>query len=298
MTREFISTKRVRRTPIRWEIASIGNAFDAEFLLIGKQELLMDPAKIRRRIVGNTLKHPVVLAPLAAGVTGMLGVAAVAHNPALAIGTGLLGGFGAVGAYLARAKYQGESIAEKALEELTREAHIQRQNTLNELDRALVTEDQDPRPEEALRDLRALLVAFERIDDKVIGPNVLAAVEIRMLVDQMFDHCVITLNQTRHFWKTAKNLVTPAAKQPLILQREKLIEDLHITLKQLSDTLVALQTMDGSRGSSAQLAKMRDQLNESLAAARMVEDKVEALIHDRGYDPAEFLPHAGDRRKE
>lgn len=248
-----------------------------------------DDKTIRRRVVTRTLLHPLVLFPLMFGALAMTsGLLGLTSNN----GMGLLGGAAGIvfgfGAYAARMAFKGRKLTEQVQAELLREQKSARDAELDRLDQALASDDRDPRPEGVLRDLRAMVEAFRSLDEASLGPNVIAAVEIRIRVEKLFDHCVSSLRQTRSFWATARKLSSMSARQPLLEQREEIIKDVQATLRQLSVTLVGLQTLDHSRNSPRQLQRMRDELDQTLESARTVESRVDQLLNDRGYDPSEF----------
>jgi hypothetical protein len=76
----------------------------------------------------------------------------------------------------------------------------------------LSSADDDPRPEAALRDLRALLRAFEELAEQrseLIALQVL--VEVRAKVHQLFDESVHSFEQTLKLYDMAQELQAPAA---------------------------------------------------------------------------------------
>jgi len=99
-------------------------------------------------------------------------------------------------------------------------------------------------------------------------------------VNELFGQCVQAITQTGRLWATARQLNSAVARQPLIDQREKIIADVQATVKQLSDTLVGVQSLGSGEGSSRELTRLREELDQSLAVARTVEERVDSLLHD------------------
>src|SRR5678816_1415030 len=82
-------------------------------------------------------------------------------RPAVVLFSGAAGALCAAGAFLTRLMVSGESVARRVAAEVEQDEHQARQQALDDLDRKLTAADRDPRPETALRDLRALVKAFE-----------------------------------------------------------------------------------------------------------------------------------------
>jgi hypothetical protein len=99
-------------------------------------------------------------------------------------------------------------------------------------------------------------------------------------VQEVFQQGVEAVAQTGKLWQTARQLNTPAARQPLLDQRERIIADVQATVKQLSDTLVGVQSLGSGEGSSRELTRLREELDQSLAMAKTVEERVASLLNE------------------
>jgi DNA polymerase III epsilon subunit-like protein len=177
------------------------------------------------------------------------------------------------------------------LPDLTREENEIRQRTLDALDQRLATADDDPRPETALRELRALVKAFEEADGRDWSLNAQTVFDVHSMVGQLFDQCVHSLQQTDRLWQTAQKLQTAAARRPILQQREKIIDEIEASIKQMSSALVSLQTMGSGPGTSAELSRLREELDQSLAVAKTVEERVKALVENAATRSIEPLQH-------
>jgi len=244
---------------------------------------MLDEKKLKKRVLLRVFGSPVSVLPFMLGVTSITATWALNWNPAIGLFAGVAGILGACGAAVTRLLVNGEKISREVSMELSREEQNAKQKALDELDGQLTSSDKDPRPETALRDLRALLKAFEEAEAACSEIHLSSAIEVQFMVGQMFDQCVQSLQQTLRLWQTAQKLNTTAARKPLLDQREKTIADVQASIQQLSDTLVALQTMSAGSGSTAELSRIREELDQSLAVAKVVEERVNSLVKEAGF---------------
>ncbi len=244
---------------------------------------MLDEKQLRKRVLLRLLGSPVTVIPFLFGATAVTAGWMFGWNPGVSWFAGLAGWLAAGGSFVTRLLLSGERIARETAVELTQEEQVSKQRALDELDRRLTTSDKDPRPETALRDLRALLRAFEDTAKGVAGHNLSSVFEIQSMVSALFDQCVHSLEQTEKLWQTAQQLATPAARQPILQQREKLIEDVQASTKQVSDTLVALQRLGAGEGASGELGRIRAELDQSLAVAKRVEERLNSLINESAW---------------
>lgn len=240
---------------------------------------MLDDKQLRKRVLLRLLGSPMTVIP-SLGSTVVTAGWMFGWNPGMSWFAGLAGWLAAAGGFVTRLLLSGERIARDAAIELTQEEQVFKQQALDELDRRLTVSDKDPRPETALRDLRALVKAFEETAKGVAGHNLSSVFEIQSMVSALFDQCVHSLEQTEKLWQTAQQLGTTLARQPILDQREKLIGDVQASIKQVSDTLVALQRLGAGERSSAELSRIRGELDQSLAVAKRVEERLNSLINE------------------
>jgi len=250
---------------------------------------MLDEKKVKKKVLLRVFGSPVSVLPFMLGVTSMTATWALNWNPAIGLFAGVAGILGACGAAVTRLLLSGEKITQQVATELTREEQEAKQRALDELDGHLTSSDKDPRPETALRDLRALLKAFEEAEAGSSEMHFRSMIDIQFMASRMFDQCVQSLDQTLRLWHTAQKLNSPAARQPLLDQREKIIADVQASLKQLSGALVALQTMGSGSSSTAELSRIREELDQSLAVAKVVEERVNSLVKEAGFKTHESL---------
>jgi hypothetical protein len=241
---------------------------------------MLEANTIKKRVLLRTLGSPLVVGPFMLGMTALTTLWALGGRAGLGLFAALVGLLGAAGAFVTQLLLRGEKLANQVSNELADEEAAVQQRSLDALDQQLSTADDDPRPETALRDLRALVMAFAEAETAASTEHVPMVVEIRARVDELFNQCVHSLAQTDKLWNTARRLNSLAARKPLMAQREKIIAEVQATVKQLSETLVGLQSLGSRQGPSAELTRLREELDQSLAVAKTVEEKVQSLLNE------------------
>ncbi len=241
---------------------------------------MVDEKQVQKRVLLRSLGTPLVLTPFLTGVTVMMATPALGTRIAFGIFAGIAGTLASAGIFLTRLLLKGDSTAKEIAEEIESEEFNEQQRALDELDATLSTADQDPRPEAALRDLRALLRAFDELNEQAEGALVHSMVQIRGSVNQLFEQCVHSLAQTDKLWQSARRLQTKSARRPMLEQREKMIADVQSTVKQISETLANLQTLNSGGNASTEFQRLRDELDQSLEVARNVEARIQSLLSD------------------
>jgi hypothetical protein len=225
------------------------------------------------------LGHPLVIAPSVLRCHRLSpAIWALSRHPVWACFAGLAGSLGSAGVYLTRLILDDGKTARDVLADEELGEQKAAQAVLDDLDRRLVAADSDPRPETALRDMRALLRAFDEFAGKTDSLNAPAVIEVRSRVQQIFNQTIRSLEQTLRLGDTAKQLSMAAARKPLLQQREKIIADVEACTKQLGDTLAALQTLGSGARSENALSRLRDELDQSLQIASRVEDRLNSLL--------------------
>jgi len=205
---------------------------------------------------------------------------------------GVAGVLGSAGVYLTRLILDNGKTASAVLSDIQQQDQRSVQAKLDDLDRRLVEADNDPRPETALRDLRALVRAVDEFAGRTDALNAPAVIDVRSRVQQIFDSSVRLLEQTLQLGDTAKLLTLPEARKPLLAHREKIIKDIQACAKQLGGTLAALQTMDTGAQSNRELGRLRDELDQSLQIASRVEERLNTFLDQTESDIRSQPPRA------
>jgi hypothetical protein len=248
-----------------------------------------DSAKddVQRRVLMRLAANPIVLTPAMIGFMGMISAWAFNFkNTSLFLFGGIAGMLIGAGAFVSKLLLAGKSTAQKILTEIEHEQNLAHQEELDHLEQVLIQSDQDPRPEEALRDIRALVDNFESLEKNAPSAQWSIMVDVRLQVESLFSHSVRLLEQTHHLWETAAKLSSDAAKQPVLEQREQIIHEIQCCVKQLSHSLVSLQKLGHVEASTTDLKKMRQELDASLEVA----SKVEARMKDWSLGSEKDLP--------
>ena len=241
---------------------------------------MLDEKTLKKRVWLRLLGNPLTVVPFILGMTTLAASWAMNWRPGLGLFAGVAGVLVATGSFFTRLLLFGERITQEAADDLARDEHEARQKALDALDQRLRAADDDARPETALHELRTLVKAFEEADGRDWNLNARSVFDVHSMVGQLFDQCVSSLEQTDRLWQTAQKLETAAARKPILHQREKIIAEVHSSIRQLSDALVSLQTMSSGGGSQAELTRLREELDQSLAVAKTVEERVNALVKD------------------
>ncbi len=228
---------------------------------------------------------PLTLLPLVAGVTLLLLGWALSMNIGVLLFVAVACVLGATGVFFTRLVLGADKLADSVIQAMQKDAHEEREKSLDELDGKLV-EDGDPRTEACLRDLRALTEAFNQARAPSAKLSVRCTFDIASGVEELFKRCVVSLEQTLDLWRTAERMATPQAKEPVLEKREKMIGEVGESIKQLGEVLAGLQGLRAGEGAASELASIREDLDQRLAVARRVEERMRSL--ERQLAPGEL----------
>jgi hypothetical protein len=237
---------------------------------------MLDKGEFRKRLLLRLATHPLTLLPLVAGVTLLLAGWAFGMNSGALLFGAVACILGACGVFFTRLVLGNDRLADLVVQDMQRDAHEDREKSLDELDKSLV-EDGDPRTEACLRDLRALATAFNEARAPSASLSASCTFDIASGVEELFKRCVLSLEQTLGFWRTAERMVTAAAKEPVLEQREKMIDEVKKSIAQLGKILAGLQSLRTGEGMGSELAHIREELDERLTVARRVEERMRSL---------------------
>ena len=243
---------------------------------------MADARSVRKKVILRMLGHPVVLAPFVAGSTAAAGMLAFGGRVGLALFSFLAGALLSLGTFVTRLVVDDGRTARGVWTELERAEQQQGQAAVDELDRRLTAADNDPRPETVLRDLRALMVALDELGRQDAGAYTPTVIDIQAKARQIYEQSLRSLELTHTLGETAKRLLSPAARTPILEERERLIADLEAGTRQLGVALAALQRLASGGSSQSELARLRDDLAGSLDLASTVDARLQALLQDAG----------------
>ncbi|MHC4672298.1 MAG: hypothetical protein ACYTBZ_07415 [Planctomycetota bacterium] len=167
------------------------------------------------------------------------------------------------------------AVSRSAVEELQREAQESTGHKLDDLDHRLVA-DGDSRTEQCLRDLRVLAESFKEGQSGCSSLNATSTFDILSNVDDLFAECVRSLEKTLELWHAANRMSSEEARQPLLQQRETIIAEVEESIAQLGRILASIQNYSRGEKSTAELARLRNELEQSMAIAKRVDEKMNA----------------------
>lgn len=233
----------------------------------------MDRTAYRKRVLLGMLTRPASLWPSVAGASMLMASWATGQGSGWLPFAGLAGLLVGVGVFLSSAFTGGGAVAERVVTSMRAEAQQGRQQALDELEQRL-TRDGDPRTEQSLRDLRRLAGSFRDNRGWAESLNAGTGFDILTDVDQLYETSVRYLEKTLVLWTTAHGLEQPAARETLLTQREKLIEDVQLSLEHLGKVLAQLEVLQSGVGGDSELRRLREDLDQNLDVARRVEERM------------------------
>ena len=189
----------------------------------------------------------------------------------------LFGGFvGAVlgaGHFLTRMVMGNEEAAKKAIANMEKEAKDQQKAQLDELAERLKNTS-DERDNNLLADLRELSQAFS---DHSLWPDEVSpssSIEIITGVQELFQRSVQSLQRSATLAEMAAKLNSPQAQKPMLEERERLLNDVGLSVQQLTKVFTQLQSLHTSEGVDSDLSGIREELDQSLAIASEVQERM------------------------
>ena len=237
-----------------------------------------DPREFRRRMILNLVSSPATLGPFVAGVSTILGAWAVDASGGAPFFAGTLMLLGSAGALLTRLIHRKEEIARAVAAELQAEERAARERALDAL-MARLSDDDDPRDDHALHDLRKLAEAIEEAGrDLTGGPEAAVASDIMLKVGELFEGCVRALERNAGLAERARTLRNKAARKPLEAERRRILDEVDVSLEALGTLLAKLSTARTAGG--ATLADVRGDLDRTLEVARRVEERMKSFDPD------------------
>lgn len=241
----------------------------------------MDRSRYRRKVLLDLFASPWTLLPGVLGASSLLAGWAFDGGASWWLLGGIAGILAGAGAAATRWVFSADRIMHEAFDSLQEETRRQQEQKLDALDRRLLG-DNDPRPEQFLRELRAMYRGFR--DDAAwtgrLGER--SAFEIAGKVEKLFQACIISLERSQDLWDTAARMKTEAARRNVLAGRERLLEEIRESVQQVAHTIDGVQSLALEQPSDQNLAQIRRELDESLAVARRVEERMQTLEAELG----------------
>ncbi len=242
----------------------------------------MDRSSFRKKVILDLVSSPWTMVPVAGGLSLLMSSWAMGGGADWLAFLGVSGLLAGVGALFTRWIFRSDKIARDAFEALQAEAQKEQERTLDDLDKRL-RQDKDPRPEACLEDLRSMYDAFRKNNnlDRRLGHQ--SAIEITNKVEKLFRSCILSLERSHELWKTSREMKTSKARDALCEERERTVEEILASTKQMAKSLDEIQAMlVVQKHDERQLAQIRQELDESLEVARRVEQRMQSLEDELG----------------
>lgn len=169
----------------------------------------------------------------------------------------------------------------KILEDAQEKESKQREAKLDDLFKRL-KKDHDTRTDELLDDLRLVTGNLARNINESSGWVRTMALDIKVVVDELFNACVQYLEKSLELYQTAQSVRDGRIKQNNLDERERLIKEVRTSLQQLGDILANVRAINLKRATNSQagaadsngLEQLRRELGLKLQAAKDVEETV------------------------
>jgi len=240
---------------------------------------MFDKAKLRKKILLDLISHPFTLFPFAGGATLFIMSWILDIDSLVFPFISFCGLLISIGGFFTNLIMNLDKISKKAFEELQVESQENQEKMLDSLDKRL-QEDGDSRTERYLRELRSLTMTFE--DGKAWSNNLdtRSAFEIESKVRDLFYGCVSYLERTLELWHLAQEVDSKRGEEIVLKQREKIIDDIESSVQQLGKVLEGVLSLGISKNDDTELARIRDELDQSLEIARRVENRMNDFNRD------------------
>tara|TARA_B100001778_G_scaffold330827_2_gene334049 strand:- start:14363 stop:15127 length:765 start_codon:yes stop_codon:yes gene_type:complete len=226
---------------------------------------------LKKRVAFEILTGWLVLAPLAIGLTLLIGTWALsfaASGLMAAVGGLLTLVSGAV--WLTQFFGNREPVEQRVIAKLKAEEEAEDRARLDELDARLQV-DGDPRTENALRDLRQLRRTMHSLD---LSADLIAADSIIEGIDELYDDSIKGLEKSLALSKTLRGLSTSEARSAIESQRDKIIGGIQQSIVEIGTVIGDLQVLAVSGDNDSQ-SELRGRLSEQMETVKTVHQRMQ-----------------------
>lgn len=245
---------------------------------------VIDQKLFRKKFLLHFIGNSYVVFPFAAGVSIAFASWVLNLEPGIlyAFASAVLGICVPIGAIITKWATGTDDIAKQVHEELLNEVNQKQEAELNALHQQLAA-DGDARTEMMLQELRALHQSFQeeaRSGTWMGTLPLLVSAEITDKVSQLFTQAVQCLKDSlKMHEKTRDAQLGATVKNVLAHHREQQLADVQQTILQLSELYARVLTL-GPESNETELARLRDELDKSLAFAKQVDEQIRSLAPD------------------
>lgn len=234
---------------------------------------MIDKKRLKNKILVGLLTSPFTLVPFVLGMTLFVIFVTFSRKMGITLFGAVSCFLGSVAGFFTQLLMVGDKIRQKALEELNKEEQKKKDEALNALDKQLCA-DGDPRTEGYLRDLRAVCKAFIEKRDSFSNANISILFDVVTGIDQLFQECVRSLQQTLEILRLASEVGTEKTRKTLLSQRENVVNDVGKTIDHLAKILQDFQKIEEGDHVNSRLAQIRKDLDESIEIAKVVDQRL------------------------
>jgi hypothetical protein len=234
---------------------------------------------LRKRILREIFVAPSVVLPIVGGASAWLLSWAGGGGSDMLNLVGLAGVLGGIGWFATRFIFQLDSISEKAMQDLAKEAFQKEENHLNELQKRLAT-DKDPRTEQYLILLRENRAELEKLAQT---PGIqIRSLEILKQARQLFWAATDQLDQSLKMYQLAQKL-SGEQKQGVLAQREHCLSEARESAEHLRDAIATFRQFT-DKNLQRDMDSLQLDLAESIQAAKRSEERLRDLQNRPDYE--------------
>ncbi len=241
----------------------------------------MDTGKLQKRVLLSLLTHPLTFAPALAGVSALLVAWGGEMGTGMLAFLGISGVLASVGSLATQFLLRSDALTRQAFEALEAEAAQEKERKLDDLEQRL-KQDKDPRDEKLLRQLREIYQRFRDDTTWVTRISQQSAVEITNKVEKLFSGCIITLERSLNLARAAGKMTTKDGRKTTVDARERLLAEVAQSIQQMAQAVDGVLAMGLHEQSTADLARIRQELDESLNVAKRVEERMQTMEQELG----------------
>ena len=238
--------------------------------------------EVKKGVLKKVFASPSSVLPIVVGAVVMAMAWATGGNPYLVYG-GLAGVAGGVGLMAYRWTFGLEKITANVFAALNERRRKKQEAGLDRLETQL-RGDRDPRTQTYLRHLRELYRNFQ--EDLDAGKVSRSARTVLVDVENLFRAAVKHLEHSYHLWETASRM-SGDPKRTMLDAREQVVQEVQKSVEHVSRIIEQFHSFR-VKEDETELAKLRQELDDTMLAARRAEERVAALGKSAEYDISEF----------
>lgn len=234
---------------------------------------MWDHDQLKRRMYLQLLGSPITLVPFVAGLGGLIVAGTLPIEPAIPVFVGVAGLVVAAGSLAIRILTGKEKIAQRALDEMRGEEEQRQRDALDTLHQRLA-EDDDPRDENLLSDLRGLLAVFK--DGELLrGVNPVLRSDVVIGVQNLFSESIRLLETSLRLRDRAQKLSSAVIREPIEQQRLRLISEVELSLRELGRILADIEQVGHQNVEESALRGIVKDLSRCLEVGKQTRDSLD-----------------------